>query len=185
MRQKSMAEFAGKEQRRERLRRSKNWWVSGVDLSSTLLGSFFLIWLLPPGARTWPLQLPLPPLMTSRPSLQQTALEGGWLSSLLARGVILPLYPLAWHHGNLTSPPCRDITDWLLSLLSFITVRERPRGGGSHGYRNRPPQGSSCEIHSAGKTILWGCHFQLCCCWHDNLNSTVSLICLGLVSTLA
>jgi len=43
----------------------------------------------------------------------------------LAHSIILPQHPLAWLHGNLTSLPCRDGTDWLLSLLSFITVRER------------------------------------------------------------
>ena len=124
--------------------------------------------------------------LTWRPCSRLTALEGNWLSSLLAHRVILPLYLLAWPHGNLTSLPCRDITDWLLSLLSFITVRERPRGGGGRGHRSRSLQGSSCEIRFAGKTILWGVVFSCVVChWHDSLNSTVSLICLGLVSILA
>ena len=34
----------------------------------------------------------------------------------------------------------------LLSLLSFMTFRERPRGGGSRGGGSRPLQGSCCEI---------------------------------------
>ena len=70
------------------------------------------------------------------------------------------------------------------SLLYYIQrearSRRQPRAG------SRSLQGSACEIRMAEKTVLWGCHFQSAVCrWQDNLNSTVSLIYLGLVSILA
>lgn len=102
--------------------RANSWWVGWLNLS-VLLGSFSSF--TKPAVRTWPLRLPLASVPDFKTIPRLHCLRRQSVILLLARGMILPLYPLAWHHGNLTSLPCRDRTDGLLSLFSFYYSGER------------------------------------------------------------
>lgn len=171
--------------KRKILRRANSWRVGWLDLS-VLLGSFFLSQLTCGQDLATAASFGFLPFLTSRPCSGQTALEGNWFPPVGPRGAsaTVPAGLASWKSDK-PALLRQNRSASVLFFLYYSGERERPRGGGSCWCRSRSLEGSSCEIHSAGKTIVWGCHFQLCCCWQDDSNSTVSLICLGLVSTPA